>query len=274
VRIVSVNAWGGTMFDELAAWIPGCGADVLCLQEVTRTPGGTGWMEYRDAERTLPQRADLFDDVRSLLPRHQALFVANDAGPVLDERGTVFRQNFGVAMFVRDTFPVIGVEASFVHGAFTDQPLGWAASGRSRIAQGVRLLDRNADRVVTVVHLHGLRDAAGKHDTPERLQQARRLAALVERVRGDDDLVVVCGDLNLLPDSESFEVLAELGLRDLVGEADTRTSRYAKPLRHASYLLVSDPGAVRAFEVVTDPEVSDHRALAVDVFESPPTTAS
>jgi endonuclease/exonuclease/phosphatase family metal-dependent hydrolase len=269
VRIVSLNAWGGTLFDQLVGWLPGCGADVLCLQEVTRTAGGTGWMEYRDAERTLPQRADLFDDVRSLLPRHQAMFVANDAGPVVDERGAVFRQDFGLAMFVRDTLPVIGGEASFVHGTFTDQPAGWAASGRSRIAQGVRLLDRDADHVVTVVHLHGLRDAAGKHDTSERLQQAHRVAALVDRVRGDGDLVVVCGDLNLLPASETFAVLAELGLQDLVGEADTRTSRYTKPLRHASYLLVSDPGAVRSFEIVADPEVSDHRALVVDLFEAP-----
>jgi endonuclease/exonuclease/phosphatase family metal-dependent hydrolase len=266
VRIVSLNAWGGAVFDELAAWLPGTGADVVCLQEVTRTPGGSGWMEYRDAERTLPQRADLFDDVRALLPRHQAMFVANDAGPVVDDRGAVHRQDFGIAVFVHDTFPVIGGEASFVHGTFTDQAEGWAASGRSRIAQGVRLLDRGAGRAVTVVHLHGLRDAAGKHDTPERLQQAHRLAAVVERVRGDGDVVVVCGDLNLLPDSETFAVLAGVGLRDLVGDADTRTSRYPKPSRHASYLLVSDPDVVRSFEVVTTPEVSDHRPLVVDLF--------
>jgi hypothetical protein len=47
--------------------------------------------------------------------------------------------------------------------------------------------------------------------------------------------VVVCGDVNLLPDSETFDVLAEIGLTDLVGAADTRTSRYPKPVRHASY---------------------------------------
>jgi endonuclease/exonuclease/phosphatase family metal-dependent hydrolase len=43
VRIVSVNAWGGALFEELAPWLAGCDADVVCLQEVTRTPGALGW---------------------------------------------------------------------------------------------------------------------------------------------------------------------------------------------------------------------------------------
>jgi endonuclease/exonuclease/phosphatase family metal-dependent hydrolase len=81
-------------------------------------------------------------------------------------------------------------------------------------------------------------------------------------VRGPGDLVVVCGDFNLLPGSETFGVL---GLTDLVGTADTRTSHYRKPVRHASYLLVSDPAAVERFEILAAPEVSDHRALILDI---------
>nr|GID36915.1 hypothetical protein Aca09nite_34210 [Actinoplanes campanulatus] len=76
---------------------------------------------------------------------------------------------------------------------------------------------------------------------------------------------MVCGDLNLLPGSETFAVLAETGLTDLVRDADTRTSRYPKPVRHASYLLISDVTAVKRFEVLAEPEVSDHRALILDI---------
>ena len=43
----------GAMFDELAAWLPECGADVLCLQEVTRTPDLDGWTRFSDAERVV-----------------------------------------------------------------------------------------------------------------------------------------------------------------------------------------------------------------------------
>jgi endonuclease/exonuclease/phosphatase family metal-dependent hydrolase len=265
VRIISLNAWGGAMFDELARWLDTCDADVLCLQEVTRTPSARGWTRFDDAERSLPQRADLLDDVRSRLPRHQALFAASDTGPVLDQEGRPRAQEFGLATFVAETVPIAATRSGFVHGAYVEYPDAWPSDGRPRAALAVRVFDRRARRFVTVVNLHGLRDALGKADTPARRAQAERLAALVDGVREDGDLVVVCGDFNLLPDSETFRILAKLGLTDLVQDADTRTSRYRKSVRHASYLLVSDPAAVRHFEIMTAPEVSDHRALVLDL---------
>ncbi|WP_207913981.1 hypothetical protein [Micromonospora sp. KC213] len=115
------------------------------------------------------------------------------------------------------------------------------------------------------MQVHGRRDPAGKGDTPARRRQAGRLADLVRRRRDPRDLVVVCGDFTLLSDSETFGVLAELGLTDLVGTADTRSSHYRKPVRHTSYLLVSDVAAVKRFEILAEPEVSEHRALILDI---------
>lgn len=260
-----MNAWGGAMYDELAPWVGACGADVLCLQEVTHTAALEGWTRFDDPERSLPQRADLLDDVRTLLPRHHALFTANDAGPVRDGDGVSHRQDFGLATFVAETLPLVGTRTAFVHGRYTEYEDAWPAGDRPRAAQAVRVFDRAAGRFVTVVQLHGLRDPDGKGDTPARREQAKRLADLVTTAREDGDLTVVCGDLNLLPGSETFEILAGIGLVDLVRDADTRTSRYAKPLRHAGYLLVSDPSAVRRFGILTEPEVSDHRALLLEV---------
>ncbi|OJF11438.1 endonuclease/exonuclease/phosphatase family protein [Couchioplanes caeruleus] len=264
MRIASVNAWGGAMSEELLQWLPTSGADIVCLQEVTRTPGLSGWTRFEDGDRSLPQRADLLHDVRAALPRHQAIFVTSDSGPVQDDTGSRHRQDFGVATFVGEHLPVVGADSAFVHGEFADH-VRWPATDRPRAALAVRTVDRAAGRSVWVVQMHGLRDAAGKADTPARRRQADRLAELVRRIRGPHDLVVVCGDFNLLPGSETFEVLAGLGLTDLVGTADTRTSRYAKPIRHASYMLVSDVSAVERFEILAEPEVSDHRALVLDI---------
>jgi endonuclease/exonuclease/phosphatase family metal-dependent hydrolase len=264
VRITTVNAWGGALSDELLAWLPRSGADIACLQEVTRTPGLTGWTRFEDGERSLPQRADLLDDVRGALPRHQAIFVASDSGPVVDDMGARHRQDFGLATLIGEDLPVVGVDSAFVHGRFTDH-VEWKVADRPRVALAVRTVDRATARTVWVVQMHGLRDPAGKGDTPARRRQAERLAELVTRIREPGDLVVVCGDFNLLPGSETFDLLAGVGLTDLAGEADTRTSHYRRPVRHASYLLVSDVAAVREFEVLAEPEVSDHRALVLDV---------
>lgn len=264
MRIVSLNAWGGARFAALLPWLGTVNAGVLCLQEVTRTPGATGWTTFADGERRLPQRANLLDDVRQALPSHQAVFVASDAGPVYDESGRRHQQDFGLATFAAEHLTIVGLQTAFVHGAFADHH-EWTTDDRPRVALAVRVADRRYGRTVTVVQLHGLRDPAGKADTPARRAQAQRLAALVDSARQPGDLTIVCGDLNVQPDSETFAILKDLGLTDLVGTADTRTSHYTKPVRHASYLLVSDPDAVRRFAILAEPEVSDHRALLVEL---------
>lgn len=263
MRIVSVNAWGGARYDDLAAWLPTTGADVVCLQEVTRTPDLDGWTRFEDDARVLPQRADLMADVEAALPGHDGWFTVSDSGPVTDDAGAVHRQHFGLGMFTSPTTLVVGVRAAYVHGSYADHGDAWPHSGRPRAAQVARV--EHNGRFFTLGHLHGLRDEAGKGDSPARRAQAERLAELVDGLREPGDLVVVCGDLNLLPDSETFDVLAGIGLTDLVGTRDTRTSSYPKPVRHASYLLVSDPAAVRDFRVVAAPEVSDHRPLLLDL---------
>jgi endonuclease/exonuclease/phosphatase family metal-dependent hydrolase len=262
LRVIFLNAWGGALFEDLTNWIPTAAADILCLQEVTRTADLSGWTNFRDGARSLPQRADLFDDVRRLLPGHQALFDASDAGPVADDLGQVHRQEFGLGMFVTAGAPIAARSARFVHGEFTDHS-DWPVDGRPRVAQAVRLEHRG--RPVLIVHVHGLRVGGGKGDTEARQAQADRLADLVEECRRPGDLVILGGDLNLLPSSETFAILGRAGLVDLVGPATTRTSHYSKEVRHASYLLVSDPSAVARFEIVRAPEVSDHCPLLVEI---------
>ena len=212
----------------------------------------------------MPQRANLLNDVRAALPTHQALFLASDAGPIADSFGVTHRQDFGVATLVGDRWPIVGLASSFVHGAFEDH-VEWPRTDRPRNALAIRILDRDAKRYVVVVNLHGLRDSTGKGDTPARAAQADRLVELVMALSQPGDLVVVCGDLNLLPDSRTFARLADIGLVDLVATADTRTSRYTKSVRHASYALVSDARAVRQFAIPAQPEVSDHRPLVLDL---------
>ena len=265
MRIISVNSWGGALFDEFAPWLDTCGADVLCLQEVARAPGLHGWTRFADADRSLPQRADLMADVTARLPRHQGLFAVSDTGPVRDDAGRTHPQHFGLATFVSADLPLVGIRSAFIHGSHLHHPDAWPADDRPRNALAVRVHDREADRFLTVINLHGLRTSQGKTDTPARRAQAERLAALITAAREPDDLTIVTGDFNLLPDSSTFQILAGIGLTDLVREADTRTAHYPKPLRHASYLLVSDPDAVEHFEIVTAPEVSDHRPLLLDL---------
>ena len=200
------------------------------------------------------------------LPEHAGTFCPTSQGELWDGDTSVPSQ-FGIATFVRRTLPVIGQVQGFVHKAYS--PGGYGEHPRPRNAHVVRVHDASYGGAVTVGHMHGLRDpAAGKADTPERLAQARALARLVQVVAQPGDATVVCGDFNIEPDSETFSVLGEIGLEDLVrrhGITSTRTLHYGKPGRFADYMLVNDRVEVQSFTVVTAPEISDHCPLVLEI---------
>lgn len=266
MKVVSLNAWGGKLGDPLVDWLRAEAPDVLCLQEVAHTPASAkDWLTYRDGSHVLPQRANFFAEVAAALPAHAGTFCPAGRGELWDGEIAI-PSLFGIATFVRHTLPVIGQAQGFVHKGYS--PDGYGEHPRPRPAHVVRVFDHVAGRAVSIGHMHGLRDLeAGKADTPARLNQARALVRLVQTVADPGDPLVVCGDFNVEPGSETFRVLGEIGLDDLVmrhGISSTRTSHYGKPGRFADYMLVNRLVEVRGFTVVREPEVSDHCPLVLE----------
>ncbi len=266
MRILSLNGWGGRLHAPLLDYVRAASPDVLCLQEVVHTPmTDEPWLDYRDGAHVLPQRANFFREVAAVLPDHASTFCPAAQGVLWKNGDEAIASQWGLATFVAKAHPVVAQVQAFVHKTFSAD--GYGEHPRSRNAHAVRLYDYARGSPVALVHTHGLRDLAGKHDTPERLAQARRLADLVEAIAEPGDPVVLCGDFNVEPDSETFAILAARGLRDLVtggGFDGTRSSHYAKPGRFADYMLVNDAVTVRSFDVVRDPEVSDHCPLLLE----------
>jgi endonuclease/exonuclease/phosphatase family metal-dependent hydrolase len=266
LRIVSLNAWGGKLHPPLMKYLVEADADVLCLQEVLRTPAARSeWLLYRDADVELPQRANLFDEIQAALPTHDALFCPTARGKLF-EGDKLVSSEFGLATFVRKSHPVIGQAMDFVHGDFS--AAGWGGHPRSRNAHCIRLFDYEGGFPITIAQMHGLRDVGGKGDTSARREQAGLFVKLIKRIWRPDERLVVCGDFNVLPGSTIFEALAEFGLSDLVtsrGFIDTRTSYYRKDGRFADYMLATPNVKIAEFDVVAEPEVSDHRALLLEV---------
>jgi endonuclease/exonuclease/phosphatase family metal-dependent hydrolase len=266
MQIISLNAWGGTCHDRLLPWIAAAQPDVLCLQEVIHSPvPAPDWLTYRDGNHVLPQRANLFAEVVAALPDHSATFCPAAQGELWDGDRALPSQ-WGVATFVRRRFPVIGQAQGFVHKDWSAH--GYGDHPRSRTAHAVRLHDPDQDRTLSIAHMHGLRDPRGKVDTTERAGQARLFLDLSDRVSASDELRVLCGDFNVEPESATLRLLAEAGFVELVtagGFPGTRTTLYPKPRRFADYLLVNQPQAVRRFDVLTAPEVSDHCPLILEL---------
>lgn len=261
-----LNGWGGKLHEKLLPYVQSVAPEILCLQEVVHSPASEkDWLTYRDGDHILPQRANFFRDVSRALPDHVAIFCPAAQGVLWDEDKSIPSQ-WGLATFVHRSVPIIGQVQGFVHKAFS--PDGYGDHPRSRSAHGVRVYDYDSQRSISVTHMHGLRDLNGKMDTPERAKQAKRLLDLSQRVSEPEDVAVICGDFNVEPNSETLRVLVDAGLSELVtgrGFTSTRNSQYKKPGRFADYMLINEPDLVRGFDVVYDPEVSDHCPLVLAI---------
>jgi endonuclease/exonuclease/phosphatase family metal-dependent hydrolase len=266
LKVLCLNGWGGKLSEELLPYIKSTAPDILCLQEVVHSPASDkSWLTYRDGDHILPQRANFFRDVCDALPDHLGLFCPAAQGVLWDEETAVPSQ-WGLATFVHRDFPIIGQVQGFVHKDFSSD--GYGDHPRSRSAHGLRVYDYRGKRAISVTHMHGLRDLNGKHDTPERAAQARKLRDLARHLSEPGELSVICGDFNVEPDSETLRILSDAGYSELVtglGFKSTRTSHYKKPGKFADYMLVNQEDATKAFSVVYDPEVSDHCPLLLDL---------
>lgn len=265
MKLLSLNCWAGRLFPSIRDYILSENADVICLQEVLRSDTTEAeWVTYRDGHLEYQQRANLFEDMRAVLPDHDAFFCTSMRGQLGADTGPIWAE-FGLATFVRRRLPVLGHAMDFIHDQYRHD--GWGPHPRPRNAHVVRIHDPEMGKPTTIAHLHGLRGEDGKHDTPERLAQAHALVGLINRLWRPNEKLIVCGDFNLLPDSVTFDMFNSLGLTDLVTAGaftGTRTSYYTKPERFADYILVSRQIDVSRFEVIREPEVSDHCPLLLE----------
>jgi hypothetical protein len=75
----------------------------------------------------------------------------------------------------------------------------------------------------------------------------------------------VCGFI-VEPDSETLSIPANAGLTELVtgrGFERTRSTQDKKPGRFANYMVINLEEVVKSFDVIHDPEVSDHCPLVL-----------
>ena len=169
-------------------------------------------------------------------------------------------ENYGLMMLVKKDLDVLIEGEVFVYkekGHIPEGDVGFQA----RNVQYVNLKTQAGNR--SILNFHGLWNGGGKGDSEDRLLQSDRI---IEFAKTLSNPYVLCGDFNLLPDTQSLKKLEDFGLRNLIKEygiTSTRTSFYDKPAKFADYALVSEGVNVKDFKVLSD-EVSDHSPMYLE----------
>jgi exonuclease III len=267
VRIETINIWGGRLYEPLNDFISdqSVNVDIFCLQEVFDTTSErkiTGethpvanLLDIHPDE--LPDRANGFTEFSRILPDHKGFF-----RPTLfrrDHSGEVdFDLRYGLAAFVRKSLIVLDEGEISVYDR--DESVNIDNRNHSRNMQYL-VIEMNGTEV-TIGNLHGLWTGGGKGDTDARLEQSRRVKTFLDSRKSPK---ILCGDFNLLPDTESLRILED-GMVNLVKEygiTSTRSEYYTKPEKFADYIFVSPDVEVKDFRVLPDP-VSDHLPLLLE----------
>lgn len=215
VKVISLNTWGGRVYQPLLSFLASKGpeTDIFCLQEIYRTS--------TERTKTGDARANLYTEIEKLLPEHNGYF--HSAEDNYDEHGpTEYPLEFGLATFLRRSFDARRCDAAFVHkqkGSARSQN-GYSAP---RLMQ--RTCAKRQDKTYQIHNFHGLHGGeGGKADSEERLVQSDNIAKFLQALSYP---LVLVGDFNLSPETESLKKLGRLGLRNLIkecGMTSTRTS--------------------------------------------------
>lgn len=260
MKIISLNIWGGKIYEPLMEFIKkhSRSVDVFCFQEAYKSPSGIS------VSREM--HMNILEDITNILPEYEPFF-----GPVQDgwdSYGPVdFEVSFGQATFARNTVKVIpdSVKQVFICGEKNSaEPKDETSMPASMFCLNVL----KSGKIHTICNVHGFARPGSKLDTPERILQSRKIKDFLNKE--ENKTVILCGDFNLMPETESVKMLEE-NLENLIKKFNitntrSRLSQYHGTLdeqKFADYMFVSSDIRVMEFKVLDD-QVSDHLPLYLE----------
>ena len=122
------------------------------------------------------------------------------------------------------------------------------------------VVDLNGQKLNLLTH-HGYWIQEHKNGNPETLRQMKQLGEYIDDLDGP---VILTGDFNLAPDSESIGLINQrlTNLSTKYKLTTTRTNLTHKK-EVCDYIFVSDDVKVKSFKA-SDEVVSDHKALILE----------
>ncbi len=253
MRIISLNTWAGKLYGELESFIKreSKSTDIFCFQEIQenfKLSDGQATIKRAHAGIDKEDVMDLGVRIEKLLP-HFDKFLSKPYSSLGDR----------LAIFSKKTLEIKEASEYLLVNPTNSMYLGVPIT-MSSIAQCIVTPDK-----VAVLNTHGFWVRGNKSDTPERITQSKRLLSIIHSLATDK--VVLIGDFNLLPDTESIELLDE-EMRDLIKECGIKTTRskVAKKGKgkFADYAFISAGVGLKDFRVL-DEVVSDHLPLLLDI---------
>ncbi len=240
VKLIQLNVWwGGKLTGNLAKFVKDQGADIMCMQEAASLEGSSGMF----------------------LPTQEIQEIGNFKDTAFAPMVTInfMHRKASMGNAIASKFPFLKTDSAYIYLEHNDD-FDW-----DKHDYNVRnflhcVLDVKGKQVHVITH-HGYHIPEHKNGDSESLRQMKEIADYIKKLDGP---VILTGDFNLAPHSESLEVINSL-LSNLSVKYKLKTTR--NQLTHKNevcdYIFVNDQVKVKNFEMSKE-LVSDHAALILD----------
>ena len=241
MKILQLNTWGGRLGKQIVELLKKEQADVVCLQEaIEMLPSGNSFL-FEDLE-----------EIRTKTGYEHVHFVPQFGYNMMNRKA-----KSGLAIL--SNVPFEETDVVFTRLEYVDDFDIIDTDYNIRSLQ--RITVEYAERKLHILNHHGHHVPTHKDGDEETMRQCQMI---VEYISGLEGPVVLCGDFNLAPGSESLEQINKV----LVNHAKERgvlTTR--TPLTHKTevcdYIFTSPDIEVSDFQVLDD-IASDHKALTIE----------
>lgn len=253
MKLISLNLWGGKAYDPLLRFVRthSKDTDIFCFQEALKS----------SSRKFLAHgaHANILGELTALLSDFTPYFAPTQDGFDLIDL-VDFEISLGQATFLRKTLVAESEGTLFVYRNRNE-----AENPKTIPANFHYIQVLSGGKKYTIINIHGITYPGTKLDTPERLEQSRRLIDFLSKEAGPK---ILCGDFNLLPNTESIRMLENAEMENLIKTRRIPSTRSAlSPFygkndfqKFADYIFVSRDVCVKDFRVF-DVKISDHLPL-------------
>lgn len=261
MKLISLNTWGGKIFDPLMDFIRknAKDTDIFCFQEVFNTP--TKNYEYAG------YRVNLYQEISKALKKiknnFKGYYASTQAYYAFSSRSVVpvgFDLSWGLTIFVRESLNVKAFGDFFVFG----QKNSFSAENLSTLPRNFQYLNLVINnKEFLICNFHGLWTPNSKSDTPSRIKQSEKIIQFLDKQKSEK---ILCGDFNLDINTKSVRIL-EQNMKNLIREYKIKTTRnkyFPGNEKFADYVFVSNGIKVNNFQV-PNIEISDHLPMILEL---------
>lgn len=257
IELLSLNIWGGARGQHFLNYIKKRAriADIFCFQEVFESK-----INYSGKDGI---KTNILGELKKILPNYNYVF-----SPTSNQVHKYFKLPFkleeGLAIFVKKGLEIKGQKSK--HLVAKINSLVDYENGKEAVsAQWVKI--RQDKKSFWVINFHGLSRPGNKLDSKARLKQSKDLAKILKNLHGPK---ILCGDFNLMPETESVKVIERANMANLIKKykiKNTRNSiswkKYNNRQSFADFTFVSPEIKVKKFKVPYT-LVSDHLPMILE----------